>query len=286
MSWTGGEAPGSGNNESVAHADLTLTAWHGFSDAAAGRVAEAVARETGTVFAGLSGHTYAGRDGRVAFFERDGIRFALVPGATADLGHDAARFAPTARQCDDFAEAAADYGIAVSLRDFVVANTSPARRVTLPALLVAVRSEESESLVATEFDGGDGHRWVLGGLAARGLRPPAPDEWEWACGAGATTLFRWGDEYPEGEPDGDVPLLTDPNLFGLIIGDDPYRSEFTTDPAVLCGGDGGSALCGGSGAFLSWLAVATAFRDPEQARVIAEGELTEEVPVRPVLAIP
>ncbi|MGW1061035.1 hypothetical protein [Micromonospora rubida] len=26
-----------------------------------------------------------------------------------------------------------------------------------------------------------------------GLRPATPDEWEYACGAGATTLFRWGD---------------------------------------------------------------------------------------------
>ena len=33
-------------------------------------------------------------------------------------------------------------------------------------------------------------------LAAQGLRLPTCDEWERACGAGATTLFRWGDDTP------------------------------------------------------------------------------------------
>ena len=270
----------------MAHADLTLAAWLGLSVPAAARVAAAIAGATGTTLAGVGRHTYAGRAGRTAYFDRDGLRFALVPGGTVDLGHDAARFAPTARQCDDFAEVADDFTITVSIRDFVAANTSPARRVTVPALLVAVRSDDAGALVAQKPGGGAGHAWMLGGLAARGLRPPSPDEWEYACGAGAVTLFRWGDEYPEGEPYGDVPLLTDPNVFGLVIADDPYRSEFTTDPAVLCGGDGGAALCGGSGAFLSWLTVATAFRDREQAGIIDGGDLAGEIPVRPVLEIP
>ncbi|WP_172892349.1 hypothetical protein [Micromonospora coxensis] len=30
-----------------------------------------------------------------------------------------------------------------------------------------------------------------------------------------------------------------------------YRAEFTTDVSVLCGGDGGSAICVGHGTFLT-----------------------------------
>jgi formylglycine-generating enzyme required for sulfatase activity len=30
-----------------------------------------------------------------------------------------------------------------------------------------------------------------------GLRLSTPDEWEYACGAGASTLFRWGDDTPD-----------------------------------------------------------------------------------------
>ncbi|GAB3976117.1 hypothetical protein V1634_17430 [Plantactinospora veratri] len=277
----------------MSHADLTLSAWLDLSDEGAGRTAAAIARSTDARLTGTAPHGYAGRTGRVAFFDRDGIRYALVPGGTVQLGHDAERLRPTARQLADFAEAADEYGLTGPLQSFVAESTSPPRRVSVPARLVAVRSVETGTLLAVDDeadpDDGEGeydHAWLMAGLARRGLRPPTPDEWEYACGAGAATLFRWGDEYPEGEPYGEVPLIQEPNLFGLVIGDDPYRSEFTTEPAVLCGGDGGSALCGGYGSFLSWLTLATAYREAELAEVVYDGGLTDETPVRPVLSIP
>ena len=54
----------------------------------------------------------------------------------------------------------------------------------------------------------------------------------------------------------------EPNPFGLDIAQDPYRAERTADPAVVCGGDGGGTICGGAGAFVPWLTIATAYRDP------------------------
>ncbi|MEV6302185.1 hypothetical protein AB0M02_22405 [Actinoplanes sp. NPDC051861] len=257
----------------MSHADLTLAAWRTLSDETAHQVAAAIARDTGSELV----------DG---FFERDGRRFALVPGGAARVGYDAARFSPTERQAAHFAAEAAEWGIEESLHDFVDQATSPARAVVLPALLVAVRSEPAGNLVLDDDGDGDDHAWMTAGLAGRGLRPPTPDEWEFACGAGATTLFHWGDDYPDGEPYGDVPLLAQPNRFGLHIADDPYRAEFTTDPQVLCGGDGGSAVCGGYGSFLSWLTLATAYRDTSLPEVVADGGLTDETPVRPVIAIP
>jgi hypothetical protein len=103
---------------------------------------------------------------------------------------------------------------------------------------------------------------VVADLAGRGLRLPTPEEWEHACGAGAATLFRWGDACPtESNPyEGDGPHRL-PNAFGLVIGQDPYHVEETADPVVACGGDGGRAICGGYGYFLSWLTLATAYRD-------------------------
>lgn len=277
----------------MSHADLTLPAWLDLSDEAAGRTAVAIARSTDARLAGIGPHAYAGRTGRVTFFDRDGIRYALVPGGTVQLGHDADRFVPSVRQLADFAKATAEYDLTGPLNRFVAEATSPPRQVFLPARLVAVRSEETDALLASDDeadldDRGEeyDHAWLMAGLDRRGLRPPTPDEWEYACGAGASSLFRWGDEYPEGEPYGEVPLIQEPNLFGLVIGDDPYRAEFTTDPAVLCGGDGGSALCGGYGSFLSWLALATAYRDPGLAEAVYDGGLTGETPVRPVLQVP
>ncbi|MFI7604479.1 hypothetical protein ACIBTV_05080 [Micromonospora sp. NPDC049366] len=89
-----------------------------------------------------------------------------------------------------------------------------------------------------------------------------------------------------GEHDLDVLLIQAPNLFGLVIGQDPYQAEFTTDPTVLCGGDGGAALCGGYGSFLSWLTLATAYREPDLAQAVHDGSLTGETPVRPTLHLP
>ncbi|GAB2441984.1 hypothetical protein [Micromonospora schwarzwaldensis] len=279
----------------MSYADLTLSAWLKLSDGAASRTAAAIARATKARLASIGPHAFRNRTGRVAFFDRDGVRYALVPGGTVRLGHDADRFTPSPRQLADFAEAAADYDLTGPVGRFVAAATSASRRVSLPARLVAVHAEDADALLesgdGTDLDDGDqeyGHTWLIAELERRGLRPPTPDEWEYACGAGAgaESLFRWGDEYPEGLPSGEVPLLREPNLFGLVIGDDPYRAEFTTDPAVLCGGDGGSALCGGYGTFLTWLTLATAYRDPGLAEAIDEGGLAGETPVRPVLPIP
>ncbi|MGI5175568.1 hypothetical protein ACQEVZ_04455 [Dactylosporangium sp. CA-152071] len=270
----------------MSHADLTVDAWLALSADAAERTAAAIARDVDAELLSVAACSYAGRAGRVALFERDGFRFALVPGGTVHVGHDPDRFVPTRRQLDDFAEAVDLYSVPAPIHRFLAEALSPPRRAERPARLVAVRSVDADTLLTAEHDGTDDHDSVMARLAWRGLRPPTPDEWEHDCGAGATTLFRWGDEYPDGEPYGDVPLIQQPNFFGLVIGDDPYRAEFTTDPSVLCGGDGGSALCGGSGAFLSWVTLATAYRDATLAEVVYDGSLVGETPLRPVLPLP
>jgi hypothetical protein len=125
-------------------------------------------------------------------------------------------------------------------------------------------------------------------LALSGMRLATCDEWEHACGAGADTLFRWGDDSPsdyypddtcaedrelkrastlslrrlryETPPPG-WDLHDRPNLFGLRIASNPYRMDLVSEDPWMLGGNGGSYICGGNGFFLGWLPLATAFRD-------------------------
>ncbi|MEV4490022.1 hypothetical protein AB0K04_07895 [Micromonospora coxensis] len=125
-------------------------------------------------------------------------------------------------------------------------------------------------------------------LASHGLRTTTADEWEWACGAGATTLFRWGDDCPShGYPsDHTTGRHTQKNLWGLAIGQDPYRHEVTTERTIVCGGDGGSTTCGGSGFFLGWLTLATAYRDNEFGQWLASDDgYADEILTRPVIEL-
>jgi hypothetical protein len=126
---------------------------------------------------------------------------------------------------------------------------------------------------------------VTSGLADAGQRLLTPDEWEHACGAGAATLFRWGDDCPANTVPGAFTSgpQREPNRFGLDIAQDPYRAERTADPAVVCGGDGGGMICGGAGAFVSWLTIATAYRDPSAATLDSNARmyLRPAIPLAP-----
>jgi formylglycine-generating enzyme required for sulfatase activity len=127
--------------------------------------------------------------------------------------------------------------------------------------------------------------WQLG---RSGFRFPTCDEWEYACGCGARTLFRWGDHVPcdryptdtspaeaawrrqwvlsagklERPPEGfasDWEFHRQPNAFGLLIASDPYKCERVAEIGTTRGGDGGGMICGGAGFFVGWLTLATSY---------------------------
>ncbi|MEV0610964.1 hypothetical protein AB0I61_31880 [Polymorphospora rubra] len=278
---------------------------------------------------GLKDTVYAGRPHRAALFDRNGMRFALVPAGRPDLGYDASRFQPTAGQADSYAESAAEFELP-PLLEYVDAMTSPQRPAEIPAMLVAgeafdpcvvplaadgprvlevVASAGTRSGTLQVYGSGSGlkvefdqngkvrraratrrvsYHEALTALADMGLRTTSPDEWEWACGAGATTLFRWGDQsVDDGYP---YHYKTGPhretNLWGLAIAQDPYKHEATTERTIVCGGDGGGTTCGGDGFFLGWLTLATAYRDNEFGQWLASDDgYASEILTRPVIGL-
>jgi hypothetical protein len=214
--------------------------------------------------AAATGTEFVSQQGGIVLFRRARVLFSLVPGGEVTVGYDGAGFRPTPAQAESYAESAEEYGLP-SIQEHVDAMTSPKRTVYVPTLLVAVEAVDP----MVEFD--TDYETEVESLADEGMRLPTPDEWEWACGAGATTLFRWGDDCPTDRYSVDGPgPHSAPNAFGLRIGQDPYDDERTSDPGVICGGDGGGMIHGQEGHFLAWLPLATAFRDRNYANWVAE----------------
>ncbi|GAA3933805.1 hypothetical protein GCM10023085_13880 [Actinomadura viridis] len=263
--------------------------WTAMSDEQAVRYAREVARRAAAELVEVTRAEYAGRPVRRAFFERDGRRFALVPGGDTEVGFDPERFEPTEAQRASYEQSADEYGLPGDLREYLASVTSPRRAARVPATLVAV-----EPVVFT----GRGPEEVPALLAETGTRLLTPDEWEYACGAGTGTLFRWGDDCPAGRLPGEAggaggtdgsdrggePGAGSP--FGLSIARDPYDLELTSDPRVLCGGDGGEAICGGYGDFLAWLPLAVAYRYPGLTDMLDEPDLYfDRLDARPAIDV-
>lgn len=262
-------------------AALTLDQWRSFEPAAARRVAREAADLVGGRLVGVEAVEHLGGPSHRVRIERDGQEFALIPGGRVTLGFDARTWRPTAEQTADYAvsrEQGFEYG--TDLREHLVRVLSPRRTVVLPTVLMAV---EGEQLTEAPAD-------MPAVLAERGLRMPTSDEWEHACGAGAGTVFRWGDDCPlDRIPYGDLTgPHNEPNAFGLRIAHDTYSTELTSDTSEVRGGDGGESVCGGYGHLLAWLPLATAHTHPDTAEFVygEDGDgLYEDFTVRPVLTL-
>ncbi|MEU9143899.1 hypothetical protein [Streptomyces sp. NPDC048349] len=262
-------------------AELTLDQWRSTGLPTARRIAQQAAASVEGRVVSVETVDHLGAPLHRVRIERAGTEFALIPGGTVALGFDLDSWRPTPEQIADYAESLEEgFAYGPDLRAHLATVLSPYRTATLPTVLMAV---EDEALTELPAD-------MPAVLGERGLRMPSCDEWEHACGAGAGTLFRWGDEcpldrIPYGDETGPHSRLS---AFGLHIAYDTYRTELTSDVTAVHGGDGGESVCGGYGALLAWLPLATAHRNPTMAEFVygPEGEgLYEDFSTRPVLPL-
>ncbi|MFD8911510.1 hypothetical protein [Streptomyces sp. NPDC059575] len=259
--------------------DLDFAGWRSLDVSTVRRLAEEVAGRVGGSVSEVGAGEHLGGVWHRVLIERGGQEFALIPGGRVTVGFDLDAWRPTPEQEADYAASVdAGFGYGPDLRAHLAQVLSPRRTVTVPTVLMAVEAEALTELPADTPDE----------LAARGLRMPSADEWEHACGAGAGTLFRWGDACPfDRIPYGDRSgPQNDLNAFGLRIAHDTYSAELSQDSGAVHGGDGGESACGGYGTFLGWLPLATANRNPSMAELVygEEGEdMWEDFSTRPVL---
>ncbi|GAA1173599.1 hypothetical protein F4556_007088 [Kitasatospora gansuensis] len=261
-------------------ADLSLTQWRSFDLPTARTVADTAAGLVGGRLTAVETVEHLGAPLHRVRIERDGRAFALIPGGRLTLGFDLDAWQPSPEQAADYAESVEEgFSCGPDLRTHLAELLSPRRNVTLATVLMAV---QDEPLAEPPAD-------MPAALAARGLRLPSADEWEHACGAGADTLFRWGNECPlDRIPYDDEGPQFQRNAFGLRIAYDTYRTEITSDLSSVHGGDGGESACGAYGALLGWLPLATANRNPSLAELVygPDGsDLTDGLSTRPVLPL-
>ncbi|MEG3899703.1 MULTISPECIES: hypothetical protein [unclassified Microcoleus] len=293
---------------------MELQEWQNLSEEQKYRYSEELAAylPQPIIFRGLQLYHCGGRELYIGLFEYGGALFSLMPGSEVQIGCEARNFRPTDEQIESFQKSAEEYGIDRDIYSYVQSVTTPSRKVTIAPMLVeiqptkigleAISSEElkiqnllqdfpdSSSVNCSDrygFDRGkDGSvaAWqiisktqedIATELAAEGVRLLTFDEWEYACGAGSTTLFRWGDFSPSDfyptNNRADWKLHLQPNLFGLHIAQNPYDCEIISDKHTVRGGDGGCSICGGTGSFLGWLPLATAYWEPDVLEWLDEG---------------
>lgn len=242
---------------------------------------------------------------------------------------------PTPDERASWDDTVAEYGLAGSIQEHIAATTLRPRRVELPPLLIETTADEMgwepidpddpevvaivrehgtrrqvtvtrgaaslrvrrgpDDSVSAERAREATHADLAARLARDGFRFPTSAEWEYACGGGAATLFRWGDHAPcdryptdispaeaawrlawvrsrrtlARPPEGFIADWEEhrrPNALGLQIAIDPYKSELVAEPDLTRGGDGGCTICGGAGFLVGWLTLATAYFEDHACR--------------------
>lgn len=163
--------------------EIDLRTWRSLIDPDRDGVAVDVADRTGaTVDLMLPGRVY---------FIHHGVRYAFVPASgEPTLGYDGARFRPSPDQMEAHSADMAALNTDNSIQDEAELYTAPLRPASVGPMLVAVTAVPVPERLATENS--RLYSALVQWLGETGAALPTPDEWEYAHGVGAGTLWAWG----------------------------------------------------------------------------------------------
>lgn len=218
-------------------------------------------------YQGLRRHELGDQSHELAFFGYEDATFALIPGGTVTLGYDPENpFVPNEHQTEEWEHTEKYFGGDFPMPDYLAQSLTHHRTVTLRPFLMETHTRDLGTLFNELYgDEDEDEEAVIATACAGGFRLPTPDEWEYVCSGGATTLFRWGNDTPPvvSAQAKNWDLHKRPNAFGLQMTESSYDCEVCAG-VTLRGGDGGTACCGGIGKFATWLPFASSFACQEQ----------------------
>jgi len=281
---------------------LTLSAWDALDDDARRDCAEGVGERLpdGWTLTGLERFSLGDASHHIAMFKHLASKsaFALIPAGAVTLGWDRAPLDLSAETQEALVTAFEEaWGGGESLEDVIDDVITPSRTVTLTPFLLEVSPKPATDYLAEDIydyeepEGDDGpddiyRAEIARVLATDGFRLPTSDEWEHACRAGSSSFFRWGSEWPPGDP-----LATDfesykqANGFGLRFTSSPYQVE-CVEGDCFRDGDGGSSVCGGDPEPYVWHTLASAYAYPMERAEECLPETYEEAQVRRLFPLP
>lgn len=204
-------------------------------------------------FDGIEQHRVFEIESADAFFVAENSRFVLVPGGTYQLGlnPDDCGFLNAWMDKVWNDEYVTRHGFP-SLRDEMVANCSPSRSVCIRPFLIETSLRIPPN---PRFKHDVYHDDAIRDLQGSRWRLPSPDEWEIAYRGRSTATFPWGDEPLARKEKPSV------NAIGFQLPENwGYDNEFTCEPAVGVGGDGGATSHGGWGRLAELTIEACAYR--------------------------